>query len=72
MWKRHTSGLGRAASLLAVPTKRLLLLVVRHELAPGVLAGLLGAALDVDELPVYAALLGLHLGDDLHEQVRLL
>lgn len=67
----HTSGFSRAGSLLAVPAEGLLLLVDRHELAPGVLASLPGAALDVDEVPVDAALLRLQLGDNLHEQARL-
>lgn len=45
--------------------------MLRHELGPFFLASPLGTAVKVDNLPVDSALLGLELGDDLHEQARL-
>lgn len=70
---RGALDLGRAGSISAVLAAEAfnLLLVVGHVLVPGVLASLLRSALEADEVPVDAALLGLHLVDDLHKQAGL-
>ena len=69
--KVRTGGLYRVGRLLAVPAQSLLLLVLSDEFTPGVLAGLLGATLDLDEIPVDSTLLGLYLSNYLQEQVGL-